>query len=75
MICITLGGTPTIGKIVFKKIRNKKFMRFEIKMAQNEKKWKNEKKKGKLWDLKLRWLKMKKNEKMKRKRESYEIWN
>jgi hypothetical protein len=38
MICITLGGTPTIGKIVFKKIRNKKFMRFEIKMAQNEKK-------------------------------------
>jgi hypothetical protein len=50
-------------------------MRFEIKMAQNEKKWKNEKKKGKLWDLKLRWLKMKKNEKMKRKRESYEIWN
>jgi len=38
MICITLGGTPTIGKIVLKKIRNKKFMRFEIKMAQNEKK-------------------------------------
>jgi len=39
-------------------------MRFEIKMAQNKEKWK---KKRKLWDLKLRWLKMKKHEKKEEK--------
>jgi hypothetical protein len=41
-------------------------MRFEIKMAQNEEKWKRKEKK--LWDLKLRWLKMKKIEKEKKKK-------
>jgi hypothetical protein len=40
-------------------------MRFEIKMAQNEEKWKRKEKK--LWDLKLRWLEMKEIEKEKKK--------
>jgi hypothetical protein len=47
MICRTLGGTPIIGKIVWNKLKIKKIMRFEIKMAENEEK---KKKSYEIWN-------------------------